>query len=104
MSAGHAKAMLSLDAATDQLRVCNLVVKKGLSVRETENLVKRRAAGGKRVEATRDHSLNDIESQLQQALGTRVRVFHGKKRGRIMIEYYSNEDLNRILDILSSKK
>ena len=103
VSAGHAKAMLSLDAETDQIRVCNLVVKKGLSVRETENLVKRRASGEKRVEATKDHGLNDIENQLQQVLGTRVRVFHGKKRGKIMIEYYSNEDLNRILGILSAK-
>jgi len=104
VSAGHAKAMLSLDAETDQLRVCNLVVKKGLSVRETESLVKRRVSGEKRAEAKRDHGLNDIESRLQQILGTRVRVFHGKKRGRIMIEYYSTEDLNRILDILSSNK
>ncbi len=104
VSAGHAKAMLSLDAETDQIRVCNLVVKKGLSVRETENLVKRRTSGEKRVDTDKDHGLNDIENRLQQVLGTRVRLFHGKKRGRIMIEYYSNEDLNRILDILSSKK
>lgn len=103
VSAGHAKAMLSLDAETDQLRVCNLVVKKGLSVRETESLVKRRAAGEKREAPKKDHGLNDIEGQLQHVLGTRVRIFHGKKRGRIMIEYYSNEDLNRILDILSVK-
>lgn len=103
VSAGHAKAMLALDAETDQLRVCNLVVKKGLSVRETETLVKRRAGGARRVDVKRDHGFTDIESQLQQVLGTRVRVFHGKKRGRIMIEYYSSEDLNRILDILSAK-
>ena len=104
VSAGHAKAMLSLDAETDQLRVCNLVVKKGLSVRETETLVKRRASGEKKAGPAKDHGLNDIESQLQHVLGTRVRLFHGKKRGRIMIEYYSNEDLNRILDILTVKK
>ena len=104
VSAGHAKAMLSLEAETDQLRVCNLVVKKGLSVRETENLVKRRTSGERRVETKRDHGLSDIESQLQQVLGTRVRIFHGKKRGRIMIEYYSNEDLNRILDVFQVGK
>jgi ParB family chromosome partitioning protein len=41
---------------------------------------------------------------LQQRLGTRVKIFHGKKRGRIMIEYYSNDDMNRILDMLMAPK
>jgi len=101
ITAGHAKAILSLPAEMDQLRVCNLVVKKGLSVRETESLVSRRSLGGKKIEIKKDQNISDLELQLQQLFGTRVRIVHGKKRGRIQIEYYSTEDLNRILDMLS---
>ena len=105
ITAGHAKALLSLPTETDQLRVCNLVVKKGLSVRETESLVARRMSGVKLpVEIRKEQSIIDIESQLQQLFGTRVRITHGKKRGRIQIEYYSTDDMNRILDMLNTKK
>ena len=101
ITAGHAKAILSLSNEMEQIRVSNLVVKKGLSVRETENLVSRRSKGSvSKPEHKRDENLKDIEGQLQQLLGTRVRIFHGKKRGRVHIEYYSNSDLNRILEIM----
>jgi ParB family chromosome partitioning protein len=105
LTAGHAKAILSLATEMDQLRVANLIVKKGLSVRETEALASRRAAGTKPgTPVKKDQNIADIEASLQQLLGTRVKIFHGKKRGRILIEYYSNDDLNRVLDILQTKK
>lgn len=105
ITAGHAKAILSLPTENDQLRVCNLVVKKGLSVRETEALASRRASGTgvAKVKIDKDQSLVDIENQLQQFFGTRVKILQGKKRGSIQIEYYSGEDLNRILDLFSVK-
>ena len=102
ITAGHAKAILGLPSEMDQLRVCNLVVKKGLSVRETESLVSRRAFGERKVAVQKDQNISDIESHLQQLFGTRVKIAHGKKRGRIMIEYYSTEDFNRILDRLQA--
>ena len=101
---GHAKAILSMPAEMDQLRVCNLVVKKGLSVRETEALVSRRSLGEKKIEIKKDQNISNIENQLQQLFGTRVKIMHGKKRGMIQIEYYSTEDLNRIIDIFQSKR
>jgi len=105
ITAGHAKALLSLPTETDQLRVCNLIVKKGLSVRETESLVARRMSGAKlSVEIRKEQSIIDIESQLRQLFGTRVRITHGKKRGLIQIEYYSTDDMNRILDIFNMKR
>ena len=104
ISAGHAKALLSLPTENEQLRVCNLIVKKGLSVRETEALITHRSSGVRKVETKKDQNITNVENQLQQILGTRVSIFHGKKRGRIQIEYYSNDDLNRILGILQSKK
>jgi ParB family chromosome partitioning protein len=104
ITAGHARAILSLPVEMDQLRVCNVVVKKGLSVRETENLVSRRSSGGGKVEIKKDQNISDLENQLQQLFGTRVKIMHGKKRGKIQIEYYSTEDLNRILGMLSRAK
>ena len=104
ITAGHAKAILGLPTETDQLRVCNLIVKKGLSVRESEVLVSQRSLNPRKVEIKKDQNITDIEGQLQQLFGTRVRIMHGKKRGRIQIEYYSTEDLNRILDMLNAKK
>ena len=104
ITAGHAKALLSLPTENEQHRVCNLIMKKGLSVREAENLAASRSAGTKRTEVRKNAQVDDIASQLQHILGTRVKIFHGKKRGAIQIEYYSIEDLNRILDIITSKK
>ncbi|MFH1190342.1 MAG: ParB/RepB/Spo0J family partition protein [Candidatus Omnitrophota bacterium] len=105
ITAGHAKALLSLPAEPDQLRVCNLIVKKGLSVRETESIVASRSSGAKpRPAAGKDQGIIDIEGELQRLFGTRVRILHGKKRGRIQIEYYSTEDMNRILDMLHAAK
>lgn len=103
LTAGHARPLLSLPNDIEQLRVANLIVKKGFSVRETESLVAKRSKGQGAVtikDAARDGSITDIESDLQRLFGTRVRIFHGKKRGRIQIEYYSAEDMNRILDLL----
>lgn len=104
ITAGHAKALLPLSSEKDQLRMCNMIIKRGLSVREVENRVAKKRSGVKSAEPLKDQSIVDIETGLQQILGTRVRILHGKKRGRIQIEYYSTEDLNRILDILESKK
>lgn len=104
ITAGHAKALLGLPTENEQYRVCNLIISKGLSVREAEKLVALRTAGSKKREPKHDAGLSDIANQLQHALGTRVKIYHGKKRGTIQIEYYSTEDLNRILDIVISKK
>ncbi|MDD3906038.1 MAG: ParB/RepB/Spo0J family partition protein [Candidatus Omnitrophica bacterium] len=105
ITAGHAKAILSVPTENDRLRVCNLVVKKGLSVRETEALAARRAAGETEEAKVRekDQDIADLENKLQQFFGTKVKIFHGNKRGRIQIEYYSTEDLNRILELFSPK-
>lgn len=104
ITAGHAKALLGLPTEGEQYRVCNLIVNKGLSVRETEKLVARRTSSAKKREVKKDAGLDHIADEMQQVLGTRVKIFHGKKRGAIQIEYYSVEDLNRIFEIITSKK
>lgn len=106
ITAGHAKAILGLPMENEQYRICNIVISKGLSVRETEKLVERRRVetGTQKKPVKRDHNLDNIATEMQQVLGTRVKIFHGVKRGTIQIEYYSVEDLNRILGIIVSKK
>ena len=101
ITAGHAKAILSLPTEKAQVSACGVIIKKGLSVRESEALVARRLLGARPATAEKkDRGISEIENQLQQIFGTRVVIVHGKKRGKIQIEYYSNDDLNRILDML----
>ncbi len=101
ISMGHARSVLSLDGEKAQLRFCASIIKKGLSVRQTEALVKKLAykTHTKHTPA-KDHHIVAIEEELQHIFGTRVKIIHGKKRGRIEIQYYSDEDLGRILGIL----
>ena len=75
-------------------------MKKGLSVREAEQLVKPHAISRGRTAKDIDPYTKSVENDLQQKLGTRVKILHGKKRGKILIEYYSPADLDRIIDII----
>jgi ParB family chromosome partitioning protein len=105
LSVGHAKAILGLANPAEQRLVAERVLKRNLTVRETEQLVEQlkgeakvraRTLGGV---AKSTHVLA-VEERLQQKLGTHVSVYHGKKKGRIEIEYYGNDDLARLLGIL----
>jgi len=103
---GHARALLAVDDLRLQEKVCKHVVEKQLSVRETEEIVRRVAATGRlqkakiRTEQAKDPHVVAIEERLRRALGTQVRVRQARKKGRIEIEYYSDEDLERILSLV----
>jgi len=100
---GHARALLGVDALMEQKKLYALVIKKGLSVRELENLVQSKTKGGSRrlkSQATRDHEAVALEEDLQRTLGTKVRLVTQKKRGKIVIEYYSLDDLDRIIKLI----
>ncbi len=105
ISFGHAKALLSIHDEKRQKLLCEKIVKKGLSVRQAEQLT----GGGNRSRSKigthkeQDNELRSIEERLQQTLGTKVRIHHGKKRGKIEIEYYSLDDLDRVLRLLRLK-
>lgn len=102
ISYGHARALLALHEEKEQMKVCERIMEKGLSVRQVEQIT----TGGARLKPRsharkeRDMQLRSIEEKMQHALGTKVRIFHGKKRGKIEIEYYSLDDLDRVLKIL----
>jgi ParB family chromosome partitioning protein len=103
ISMGHARALLSLEESSERDRIYALIIKKGLSVREVEGLVQSKAKGGaRRVKHTEDKNRDVIalEEDLQRALGTKVRLMTQKKRGKIVIEYYSYDDLDRIIQMI----
>lgn len=105
LSVGHAKAILGLSIAEEQRLVAERVLRRNMTVRETEKLVEQ-LKGESKLRAPRMGStvksahILALEEKLQQKLGTHVAVFHGKKKGRIEIEYYGNDDLVRLLGIL----
>jgi len=109
ITSGHARAILSLESKEKQKELCALIIRKGLSVREAETLAKRWTEKPKR-KATRESSSGDLESQLnslqdslKRHLGTKVSITHKGKRGKIEIEYYSPEDLERIVEAILGK-
>ena len=105
LSMGHAKAILSIEGKPNQLEAARRIIHKGLSVRETESLAKNLATGeGKKKAAhhRKDAQIASLEDKLIRHLGTKVRILHKGKKGRIEIEYYSLDELDRLLDILTA--
>ncbi|MCX6226454.1 MAG: hypothetical protein NTV01_17175 [Bacteroidia bacterium] len=105
LSTGHARAILGLEDAARQIAACRKIIKRGLSVRQVEELVRTRTTGTRRQgekTATLNvrSSLTGIEDRLRHLLGTKVQVRqHGAGKGEIVIEYYSADDLDRILEV-----
>lgn len=103
LSMGHARALLSVELPSEQRRLFALVIKKGLSVRELEDLVKppsQAVSRREKVQGPKDHEVSALEERLQRILGTKVSIHSRNKKGKIIIEYYSLEDLDRILEII----
>jgi len=107
VSEGHARALGGL-SPEGQARLLEPVIERDLSVRQTEELVRRirepraprRAGDDGPVAATRDPDLDRVEEDLRRALGTKVRLARSRRGGRIVIEYYSDEELARLYDRL----
>ncbi|MEP6602369.1 MAG: ParB/RepB/Spo0J family partition protein [Spartobacteria bacterium] len=106
LSVGHAKVLLGLKAPEEQLLVAETVLRRKATVRQTERLVARQLGSNRPRRKARSTStdnpasIEDLQNRLQQHLGTRVAIHHGAKRGRIEIEYYGNDDLERVVTAL----
>jgi ParB family chromosome partitioning protein len=107
LSVGHAKVLLALKSADEQLLVAETILRRKSTVRATERLVARQLGIVRSRRKPRGDSQNgngaaitDLQDRLQQHLGTHVKIQHGEKGGRIEIDYYGNEDLDRILSLL----
>jgi ParB family transcriptional regulator, chromosome partitioning protein len=103
LTAGHARVLLSLDSADAQLRAARQILARQLSVRDTERLASSRTKKSGASAAGRDPHRAALERDLAASLGTRVRIVPGRKGGRIEIEYYSNEELQGLVDRLSKR-
>ena len=102
ISEGHARALLALNKEADQLKILEAVVKKGLSVRQTEEMVRRIVAGAqpRRRDEPPSPETEALENEFRNALGTKVRLFRSKKGGKLVIQFYSEEELEAIYRII----
>jgi ParB family chromosome partitioning protein len=104
LSIGHAKALLHVENKRAQVDIAKKIIRRGLSVREAEALSKKDAPGASRSKrkVSKNPQIASLEEKLMHSLGTKVRLVHkSNKKGKIEIEYYSLEELDRLLDILS---
>ncbi|NMM62042.1 ParB/RepB/Spo0J family partition protein [Clostridium sp. P21] len=106
ISEGHARALLSLEDKDLQYEYAQMIIDEALSVRQTEKLIKN-INNKKRLSKKSVSDVNpyyvDIKNKLENLFGTKVQLLDKKDKGKIEIEYYSSEDLQRILDILEIK-
>jgi len=102
ISEGHARALLGLPTAQSQTAALGVILSRGLNVRQTEALVRRLVGERRPARKTRSKSPeeSDLEAQLRQALGTRVILRRSGKGGSLVIRFYSDEELNALLDRL----
>ncbi len=105
---GHGRALLGLDSAEAQDQALEQVLDKGLSVRDTEALVRRmRESTGTTPAAKPDADsphIRALEERFQESLGTRVRVRHGRRQGRVIIYYYSDEEFQALYQRLTGEE
>ncbi len=110
LSAGHARTLLALDSAAEQERVAQLVVAEGLSVRATEDLVRRLLARpgadvqddlAKDAKQRNSSAYQGLSRRIADALSTKVEIKGTARRGRVVIDYSGSADLERLLAILS---
>ena len=105
LSAGHARALAGVSGKKKQIDLANKIVKEGLSVRETEKLLKEENAPAKRPakrKAEKNADVKRVEEDLKMALGTKVNLNQSGKKGKIEIEYYSREELERLIELLKT--
>ena len=104
ISAGHGRALLSVEDEERQKKLTDMILKEGLSVRETERLAseepaaRRKKAGRK----PKDPDVAKVEADLKEALGTRVSIRKTGRKGKIEIEFFSRDELERLIEMLES--
>lgn len=105
LSVGHAKTLLSLSDSKLQLKIAKLIVENGFSVRQTELLVKKALQEKKEKKVNSSVSVNyleEIERRLSGKLGRKVKLISGRKKGKIELEFYNPEDLEKLINLLES--
>ncbi len=103
ISAGHARALLAFENPAMMIECAEQIVAKKLTVRDVEKMAKRPAAKAFKTSATkrRDSFYDEVEIALSDALGTRVKVYNGRNKGTLEIEFYTLEDLKNIANTIA---
>ncbi len=103
MSMGHARALAGLKSESKQLALRELVIRNGLSVRELERLIQSRGKARKKTDGgeEEDYYMASLAEELKRGLGTKVEIKKRGQRGKIIIHFYSDEELERLLERLS---
>lgn len=103
ISAGHARALLAFDNQLMMLECANQIVSKKLTVRDVEKMAKRPASKNSQPKASqrRDSFYDEVELSLSEALGTKVKVYNGRNKGTLEIEFYTAEDLKNIANAIA---
>lgn len=103
LTMGHARVLAGVKSPGEQKRFREIIVKKELSVRQTENLIKRDASKGveKKEKSEEEHYIDSLADGLKRSLGTKVEIKRRGKKGQINIFFYSNKELERLLEVLS---
>lgn len=106
LSMGHARALLGADTAVQQSAAWRAIIRKSLSVRQTEDLIKRLRNASKTIErkksTTEDRHLNSLAENLSRQFGTKVQIKRRGKKGKLEIDFYSDDDLNRLLELFDA--
>jgi ParB family chromosome partitioning protein len=103
MSMGHARVLAGLAGKDEQMALRDLILRRGLSVRQVEELAKRQERASKSSPKSRelDDYIQSLAENLKRHLGTKVEIRKKGKQGRIVIHFYSDEELDRLLELLS---
>ena len=97
ITAGHARALLGIEDNKKQIDMAKRIIEEGLNVRQVEKIASKKNV--KNVPKEKSAEIIELEEKLRNFFGTKVNLVHSKKRGKIEIEYYSIDDLERILNL-----
>lgn len=100
LTSGHGKALLGIKDLEEQFKAADRIIKQGSNVREVEQTVKVSKKKPKKIKSKESYIL-EVEEKLMGSLGTKVKLNPGKRSGKIEIEYYGNDDLDRLIDLLT---
>lgn len=104
LTTGHGKVLLGIKDKEEQIKLAERIIDTGLNVRETETEVKKSKVKKKtnKIKASKDPHMLDVEEEFMRILGTKVKLIKGSQINKIEIEYYGEEDLERIYEIITN--
>ena len=101
ISMGHARVLAGLQSAQEQRKMHARIMQQGLSVRQAENLLKKNKVRRRSKKAAPDAYMQSLADSLKRSLGTRVDILRKGKQGKVVIHFYSDDELDRLLELLS---